>query len=529
MCLPRGRNNRRSISQTSPLFVEQLVGKSSQLMILSQKLTQFYNEFPDLPIIAYSDGSLSDAQTIQMKMGSGWAIFTEEDPTFPLQPIAEFNCNTELWPSSTKAEIVALYSLVKACPTNRHIKLYTDSQALIDTAKEITLYSVYYQKKKLKMPGHLWWGLIADIIRSQSITITYHKVKGHSNCPQNDYVDELAKKGRSSTHVISESNIKINSTIIQFGGLPINVNVRKFMTSLTAAKYRNRFINLQRFYPEDLTLLPQINWKIAISFSSHTISQNDDQNKDPLWQDLRAIWSVKLQSNELPTLNNLKRRNPDVYGNFPPCALCNSTIDETIDHLWQCDFHTQTQPYETLRYESIDEIIASTKKFLFKQLNITYDRNIDQMTIWSTTHQPHQFTLSQWVKGLIPQSLVTTVSNILKKKQPALQNNQLNNHTTSVKIILKTIAFFKGLFYTNIWLPRCEAFAQYEKSKGIKSSHKKCHQRSSADEQDSRPISITLGQYPDTLYEQWMLNAIHYGYKWEDFQSRVNSLYNLNI
>jgi RNase H. len=80
----------------------------------------------------YSDGSLTPAtEYIDAKMGSGWT--TEECDL-------QFYFGVKNWPSSTRAELMAIWSIVMVLPVNTSAKIYTDSAAAIQgiqSAREI--------------------------------------------------------------------------------------------------------------------------------------------------------------------------------------------------------------------------------------------------------------------------------------------------------------------------------------------------------------------------------------------------------
>ena len=61
--------------------------------------------------------------TNEVIMGCGWINVNTEKI---------FKCGTTLYLSSTKAELVAIFTVLLTVPENTVIKIYTDSQASID-------------------------------------------------------------------------------------------------------------------------------------------------------------------------------------------------------------------------------------------------------------------------------------------------------------------------------------------------------------------------------------------------------------
>ena len=89
------------------------------LLILSISYQQFIN--------IYTNGSLNASKVTADNaaiMESGWYI-----PTLDIS----YSYASTGWPSSTKAELVAIWMAVLTVPSNfSHINIFTDSQAAID-------------------------------------------------------------------------------------------------------------------------------------------------------------------------------------------------------------------------------------------------------------------------------------------------------------------------------------------------------------------------------------------------------------
>src|ERR1051325_11017881 len=118
-------------------------------------------------------------------MGAGWTNCTGTQ---------QFSCSLTQWPSSTRAELAAIWTVLLTVPADAHAIVYTDSQAAIDGIKEIS---------NLRSSRIKWFDtnnptlklLIKDCLTSKRLRITLIKVKGHSNNELNDLADRLAKEG----------------------------------------------------------------------------------------------------------------------------------------------------------------------------------------------------------------------------------------------------------------------------------------------------------------------------------------------
>ena len=103
----------------------------TELIEIWRHSVQFVVNAGPTSIIAYTDGSLaskhirrdlSRPENISF-MGSGWHI---------LQTNKRFNCGSQFWPSSTKAELIAIWTFILTLPSNSNSIIITDSQAAID-------------------------------------------------------------------------------------------------------------------------------------------------------------------------------------------------------------------------------------------------------------------------------------------------------------------------------------------------------------------------------------------------------------
>ena len=99
------------------------------------------------------------------------------------------------WPSSTKAELLAIWCVILIVPSESKIKIHTDSAAAIASISNNGQYITNRRKTRKKN-----YNLIIDIentIKTKKIELELVKVKGHSNNRWNNRADILAKEGAS--------------------------------------------------------------------------------------------------------------------------------------------------------------------------------------------------------------------------------------------------------------------------------------------------------------------------------------------
>src|SRR2546429_5918091 len=128
-------------------------------------------------------------------MGTGWII--PEADVF-------FGTATTSWPSSTKAELSAILTLLLALPVElQSITINTDSQSAIDNIQKYTGLSI---RAKSKIPNIMIVDQIWRIVKAKQIAISMVKVKGHSGDFYNDMADTITKEA-AAKGMVDQSSI----------------------------------------------------------------------------------------------------------------------------------------------------------------------------------------------------------------------------------------------------------------------------------------------------------------------------------
>src|SRR5881394_2506449 len=126
----------------------------------------------------YTDGSLMNLGTPDIKLGIGWVQTTDNDLI-----LSDYSANIQTqWPSLTKAETMAIISILEQLVPNSSANFYLDSLSTITNHTNI-----------LKKTNHSLWFYIDQLIHSKNISITLNKLKSHSGHILNDRSDQLAK------------------------------------------------------------------------------------------------------------------------------------------------------------------------------------------------------------------------------------------------------------------------------------------------------------------------------------------------
>ena len=100
---------------------------------------------------AYTDGSLRNNNTPDIVMSYGFIILDNKEKQY------RFRSSVTNWPSSTKAEIMAILTTLVVLPENSNITIYTDSQCAIDSYKINIEYNLNFNARKFfKINNNNW-------------------------------------------------------------------------------------------------------------------------------------------------------------------------------------------------------------------------------------------------------------------------------------------------------------------------------------------------------------------------------------
>ncbi|CAB4436715.1 unnamed protein product [Rhizophagus irregularis] len=239
----------------------------ADLWSLAQKIDSFVN------FDIYTDGSYNNSpSTNEFHMGYGWHISNIMD--FDLF----YHGAIEHFPSSTKAEIMAILTALIILPPHSSVNIFTDFQAAIEGYKKSSQLHFISPRRYNKINYISLWSVIHDIIKKLSLKLTLIKVKAHSHSAYNDKADELAKVGRLKpipTAINSNASSTQSVSLVWNDEVVLDKDIRKNMGKIIDYRWIDNHLthnNLTDIYT--FTQRNMINWDATSRFF-HLNSRND--------------------------------------------------------------------------------------------------------------------------------------------------------------------------------------------------------------------------------------------------------------
>jgi len=226
----------------------------------------------------------------------------------------------------------------------------------------------------------------------------------------------------------------------------------------------------------------------------------------------KKAFKTKILVEELPTLNKLMVRRPDLYDNWN-CVTCDNA-EEDLNHLWTCLANQATiLNLNTSLWNFLEQTILSklgknpVRLALFLSLKSQLRNCVDL--------QAHSDSFYLLTKGLIPSELFHLLRSLFAPVNTSSIIGLTSNHLIQ-------------LFHDMIWLSRCTKLIDKERSVGITSRQKRLKKK-------RKKKSITTAYTTHTsftrlppqklnknsvIWKSWLTSAIKFGNSWLDFVNR---------
>ena len=418
------------------------------------ELVQIYRKNCDLNkhnYVFYTDGSLKPTNDIY-QMALGWILLDNEENN---NILFEFSASNFGWPSSTKAELLALITAILTVTPNSSVKIYTDSNNVIT---QFAYYKKEYSyRRKLKMTAFWSWETVNYLINRYNINLELIKVKAHSGNWANEQADLLAKRGLNEQKISLSHYSLVDNVIPQWYNQNIEWNLRKSIKQLFSIRNDIKENNLKRIESDK-----NVDKKVSYSVLNNQIKLDSSTSFETFKESKLKIFKFKIMVNELPVLEVLKRRYKDIYSKDLLCIRCNKQ-KESVEHIWECKaVHNEIIQFEldnlewlrdTLhkykkKFYNIDTIIDKLYKYTrFKKtlkdrntiVTTEYYRNNNSFNkrntyIWDGTR-----SLDDLIKGWIPVDFINIFKESMVKYSKKFVMDILNIWSQKILSFIKTL------------------------------------------------------------------------------------------
>ncbi|PKK61788.1 hypothetical protein RhiirC2_718175 [Rhizophagus irregularis] len=298
-------------------------------------------------IEAYTDGSFKKYSLTSVEMGSAFLISSPKK--------FEFNVNITDNPSAFKAELIAIILVLLVCPKDANITIYVDAQAIINIFNQLKKESLQ-QISRGKRQYNAWWILSFKIIKFFNLTVLLVKVKAHDNSEYNNVVDKLAKEALNKDPVFIDPRLLMYKENVCWNHNPIEKEVTIMIKHIRETQWIEEFFNLHRNDCwNNSEMFTEIDWS-----STFRVLKGNTELTNFSEHELNSF-KVKIQIEELPTLDNLVKRKPHVYSSKWKYPMCLKD-KETYTHLWKCEYLGQYRNVKLADLEHQKGINAKMKK-----------------------------------------------------------------------------------------------------------------------------------------------------------------------
>ena len=197
-----------------------------------------------------------------------------------------------------------------------------------------------------------------------------------------------------------------------------------------------------------------------------------------LAQAKERTFRMKVIHNELPTLSNLAKRNPEVYNNIKECPWCKEE-EETMDHLFSC------KSLKSDREEIWKEVSKKIKEKWIPKMSKGGKETIQIPKMLIDFSEDQGKAILHSSKKLIDFSLGLINTEEIEKWIREYNSIKFSAKQTQEIVEKATRLTFK-LIRKRIWNPRCEKIQQIERENGINRRDKRLARRVTMENQKTR-------------------------------------------
>jgi ribonuclease HI len=399
----------------------------------------------------YTDGSLVNLNTEEVSMGIGW---TQVEPNTPHQ---DFSARVTDWPSSARAELLAVLTALYTCPKACTVVICTDSLTTINRYTQL-INPLTTNRQKLKIPNHTIWTTILKFIDEAELNLSFVKIKGHSNDINNDKADRLAKEGRSKDILDFNNLVRMNNTVVfKWNDITIEGSLRNHMKMVSQTYVKEKWIN-GHFTKSLIPIESQCNWTLTwqnIKFFESDLPTSIKQTN-------KITFIVKNLNLSLPTMEFLKLTQPHIYGNDWYCPKCNHNVPEDWAHVFLCP---EQRRFLLNCIDLVQErIIADISEYLIGTVTQA-TKELLKMNVWTiptdyplTSTNDRTINVLDLIRGIVPTSLLRFIRS---RTLPTLSLKSID------QLIVKSLSYFIEWIRKDIWIERCDTLKEIQSARGL--------------------------------------------------------------
>ncbi|GET01191.1 ribonuclease H-like domain-containing protein [Rhizophagus clarus] len=246
--------NSPTIRNTSPNTIHQSHNIDKQLLQhfeLNSKLEALHiiqQHLKDENTLSfYTDGSLINANTQATSMITSFIRVSDTNII-----TYSFTTTIENWPLSLRAELFAIFLSLIVSPYGCRVDINTDSQNSINIIQRIYNNPTFSIRDYFRLlNNNIIINNIVSIIKTKNLTLRFNKVKAHNNDYFNERIDQecrIAHYDSTLALVIKQQYFDNIQFISQWGSIPIERKLRKFITDNSNIKNYFSFLHLPQNY-----------------------------------------------------------------------------------------------------------------------------------------------------------------------------------------------------------------------------------------------------------------------------------------
>ncbi|RHZ87831.1 hypothetical protein Glove_30g3 [Diversispora epigaea] len=429
-------------------FLENIIESDGETIGYMRNIIQRYKNLE-----VYTDGSLKKSirQNVplgQQTMGFGVVCIIHVVKTIELICITNDTVPQQFtWkgkiegpPSSTRAELWGILSIIWVASHKSTIKIYTDSESSI---KSITGYMNGRKGKHWSNYSNpIILQTIKELILTKELIVDLEKIAAHQGHQYNEQADQLAKEGADSMSIFTinmeyiksqQFHFKWNNTDIDAGiHQELNINVLRtrthrsnFIKKKSEVETVTSWFTQHRIYNWlNRNIRNETNWQLSAQIWHNTkITNTVTNSKD---SSSRAF-SLKLLNEELPTMSNLNLRKSEIYKE-KTCTFCNK-YKETNTHVFMCGDQGKILK---IAFRSVIKKLYFNEKGnqglsdLMEKINRGHFMKINHNREVMGTQPTDRFEFNDLARGLIPNSIYKLIRSKVSSTEVTHQGHQYN-------------------------------------------------------------------------------------------------------